>query len=320
MPAVIYQCILNNSNSKVSDFKHRYQKHNGIYYGIISDYLIAPEDADMKAGYFSKLPVVVWGFALLVFVLSIVSLPTGGRDWREDIMPASARFWDAPWLEGCPIPPYALPGLWPIAKMPAAVGTAANNAIAVIVFALAARRLGGSSWAVLPALAGPFGWTMFRQGQLDWLPLLALLLANGWELPLLVTKPQVGLWVALPRWRASGYSLRWLLPGLGVLALSLIVWGFWPWAILHDYTRLFTAHHNISTWPYMIPVGLMLVWFSWRKQSDALALLAAPLLFPYYNINSMSVIALVSAAKWPLIAVPVLIGLDVQLVWAALFG
>ena len=57
------------------------------------------------------------------------------------------------------------------------------------------------------------------------MPALGFLLASAWGVPFVLTKPQSGLLAVVPWFLSSRKKLLFLLPTLGVLALSFALWG-----------------------------------------------------------------------------------------------
>src|SRR3989304_5742475 len=86
-----------------------------------------------------------WAFALLVMVLSLVGLPYGGNDWRVAFAPAARHWWDAPWQETMPYPPWAALLLAPLSVFSDAVGTALVNSFSVLLLARLIRRWDGAA-------------------------------------------------------------------------------------------------------------------------------------------------------------------------------
>jgi hypothetical protein len=131
-----------------------------------------------------------------------------------------------------------------------------------------------STVAVLLSL--PVFWTIFL-GQLEGLVVVGLL-ALPWLTPLALLKPQVSFF-------AFGAKKSYLLAFLVWIAISLVIWGFWP-------ARMFAVNSYYAEGRYVqdiaigwigIVVALPLFWFS-RGDMDMLMVAGAfmtPHLIPY---------------------------------------
>jgi hypothetical protein len=172
--------------------------------------------------------------------------------------------------------------------------------LSVIVLALVARHFGGPEWVVVPVLLSPAGYWLFRNGQTEWLILAGLLFFNGLDVLLITLKPQVALWVIVPRLRRAGSRwLMYLAPALVIGVASLVIWPGWPGHLLAFAPVLIGGEWNSSMWPWGLPVGLFCVWRAWQSRDDCWGVIASPLLFPYVNLPSYLGLLLVVAARWP---------------------
>lgn len=245
-------------------------------------------------------PAYVWVAALIVFAGSLALLPQGGNDWREYFGPSARNWWPAPWEHGLPNPPWTALILSPLGFLPDRWVTALTNGFSVIVFAVAARKLGAPHWVAFLVLSTPFGIWMFNNGQIEWLVLLGLLLRKGADVPFLVIKPQVGLAVVLTRLSRAGHKwFTYLLPGIVVVILSLLVWRLWPLEIFSRNQSLLDGGWNLSLWPWGIPVGAIVLALGWKYQDDGWGLVASPLLSPFVNGASYLGLVLALASKRP---------------------
>jgi hypothetical protein len=262
---------------------------------------------------------VVWIVAGVVGVVSWVGLPVGGNDWREFFGVAARTWWPDPWagVGDFPYVPWTGLLLSPLGGIPDRAATTLVNIAAVIVCAGVARRLKGPDWIVAPVLISPPGFWMFRNGQMEWLSLMGLLMFNGLDLLLLAIKPQVGLGVLIPRLkRARGQWIRYLAPSVIVGAASLVIWLAWPLRALPDPTPDWVqANWNWSIWPWGVPVAIFLLWRAWKTGEDWLGVVASPLLSPYVNMPNYLGMMLALAARWPRVALGIWI-----VMWLVLAG
>ena len=190
--------------------------------------------------------------------------------------------------------------LSPIGGIPDRMATALTNGLAVIVFALLARKFGGPDWIAIPVLLSPPGYWMFQNGQTEWLVLMGLLLFNGLDTAFLILKPQVAMGAILARLRRAGpHWKKYILPGSTLLAVSLLIWPLWPLKMLTIAPTLTAGSWNAALWPWGIPIGIFLLWYSWKTHDEAWGIVATPFLFPYVNLPNYLGLLIVLAARWP---------------------
>jgi len=147
-------------------------------------------------------------------------------------------------------------------------------------------RFGGGWQAAAMTFLSPAFLALAYVNNMDWVPALAFLLPPTWGLPLLALKPQAVGGAALIWWKRSGFSLRLLLPLALIVALSFVVWGFWParMAMLPANARQW----NFAPWPFGLPLGIYLLYRAYRSDDDVLAAAATPFLVPYFLIYSLT--------------------------------
>jgi len=235
-------------------------------------------------------------FAFLVGVISWFGMQSGGLDMRDDILPSLIN-WLAPWKEGTPLFPWAVIMLMPFRFFTPRMATAVMNAVSVILLSMIIRRYKGNMLLSIPLLFSPMGYGLIFNGQTDVLVLAGLLLPPGMDL-LLFWKPQVTLHAF---WNRARRSLKVYLVSGGILMIvSFLVWGFWPKEIyLFGRDNLLSGWWNKSLWPYSIPVGALLVYYSIKKRDEMYGVMASPLLFPYVNAPSYIGMVAMIACKWP---------------------
>jgi hypothetical protein len=241
--------------------------------------------------------LIIFGFSLLVGMLTRFIIPNGGRDMLHDILP-SLHNWRHPWEEGTPLMPWSVILLSPPRFASPLFATVLMNMASIMLTAMMIRKWGGNILMTIPLFISPIGFWLFTTGQTDALVLAGfVLLPEGYDL-LFFWKPQVILhayWVRVLR-----KPMVYIVWG-GLLAIvSLLIWGNWPLAI-YEFGRdkLIEGWWNRSLWPYSIPVGLVLLYFSIKKKDESLGIVASPLLSPYVNGPSYLGLAAVIAARRP---------------------
>lgn len=229
---------------------------------------------------------------VLVFVISLLSWPEGGKDFAADIRPG-ARNWLMPWSEGMPQAPYVSLLLHPISYFRASVGTATVNAAGVAVMLLVLAKHKAPLWVVFPVLLSPVGYYELACGQTDWLPLAGVLVTGGADLILFTCKPQVAICGSVAR-----LSRRSIVVALLFFVGTLLIWGLWPLK-LYEFAWLSETEWNSAVWPLGIPAGAMLAILSYRRHDELLGVAASPLLFPYVNMGSYLGALMVLGIKYP---------------------
>jgi len=123
----------------------------------------------------------------------------------------------------------------------------------------------------------PLLWILFL-GQIDGL-VTAALLGLPYTIPIILLKPQIGLFAILSR----RYYVLFLVV---FLLFSFLIYGFWPlsYATALQSTSIPTANQNIPLGIGWIPVALIGLWFS-RGDMDMMMLsgsVALPYIIPYH--------------------------------------
>jgi hypothetical protein len=239
---------------------------------------------------------VVLAFSLAIGAISWFSLPNGGMDMRDDILP-SLHNWLAPWKEGTPLFPWATLVLMPLRLFNARGATAIINGVSILLLALVIKRFKGNVLFTIPIVISPFGAALLENGQTDALILASLLLPAGLDL-LLFWKPQVCAHAFWVRFRV--HPKTYIVSAVLLVLVSFFIWGFWPREVFQfAQENLIKGWWNRALWPYAIPFGLGLVYLSIRNNDEGYGVMASPLLFPYVNIQSYIGLLVVVACKWP---------------------
>lgn len=165
-------------------------------------------------------------------------------------------------------------------------GNAINLALNVWVIVLVARKYGGTQWHIALAITmtNPIFVSTLINNNIDWIPLLAFLAPDWLAYPLLAMKPQVLGASAIIRFKRNPRLIT-LLPLALVLIVSVLIWGAW-WS--HLGRDMDTTAWNLAPFPYLIPVGLYLLWVGLRRDDAIIAACATPFFVPYFALYSLS--------------------------------
>ncbi|MEM6283210.1 MAG: hypothetical protein AAF787_13530 [Chloroflexota bacterium] len=224
-----------------------------------------------------------------------------GIDWKFTYNRA-AENWRNPYnIEGVadrePFtnPPWVLLLLPHAFLFPEHIGAAVNAVITVVVILLVIRRYnGGWQTALMTFTSLPF-FDLMLKSNVDWIPMLALLVPPMWGLPLLAIKPHSIGAVALVWWKERNFSPWMLVPAIVIGLLSFIPYGFWvqnaglPWN---------AAAWNFAPFPYFIPIGLYMLYRAYRSEDAFLAAAATPLLTPYIATYSVTAVFAFVGSKY----------------------
>lgn len=125
--------------------------------------------------------------------------------------------------------------------------------------------------------AMPLFWVLWL-GQVDAVPMLGLALLP-WGIPLVMIKPQVGVWYVWAWWR--GQPRKWhIAVAVGAfIALSFLVWGVWPLKMTPPPNL--TNAYNLSLWRLAWPLGLLAVAGALLERDPDRALALGSLGTPY---------------------------------------
>ncbi len=249
---------------------------------------------------FGAILLVGLTFAISRFVPSSI-------DWHGTFYPASQQLLHghSPYSVSSFLSvPWTLIPLLPFALLPEQVGSAALFLVSGLIFAWTAYKLGARGiWIVVFLFSPPLIHSLFL-GNIDCLSLLGAVLPPQIGLFFVLMKPQVGMIMALfwlvEAWRQGGVRqvIKTFSPLTIVLALSLLLFGFWPANRGVDPVNSFW---NASWWPWSIPFGLVLTALSLRDRRHDLALAASPFLSPYVAHGSwIGVVAALLPRKFEL--------------------
>lgn len=202
-------------------------------------------------------------------------------------------------------PPWFALLLSPLGWLPARIGQALNAYLNFTVSALVVIRYHGNRWGLVLTLTSlPFT-ALLLNGNVEWISMAAFLVPAQWGLPLIAAKPQTGGLAALIWFTQAKDKIRFVLPLAGVVILSFILWGWWPAqmaANIRNAPPQSTIDPNASPWPWLIPLGLVLLYFAWRREDEVLAVGATLCLIPYFVIHSATLFFALLAARWPRLA------------------
>lgn len=258
--------------------------------------------------------------SFLVFLTIAVILfawPTGGYihspDWHATFRPAALEILHgrSPYnAKGFFNPPWAAILLIPFAVLPENVGWTILVITALGVYAYVAHKLGANKLTISVLLLSPACLHGILIGNIDWLPILGIVLPPWLGLFFLALKPQVSVMVILylffAEWKRGGplRVFKTFLPVGLAAALSIIIFG--PWFLSIPSLNKLPA--NDSLFPMSLPIGLALAVAAIRKNDIRYSMMASPMLAPYLLLYSW-IGALLALAPKPYEAAAAVIGM-----------
>lgn len=241
--------------------------------------------------------MIVLFSAAVLGVLIFTTIPPQGVDWFEAFSKVSLLH---PYEKEYFInPPWTVFPLYPFTLMTFSLGLALNSTLMLFVTVLLISKRGGDSISLLLALTSfPFLSTI-ANGQIEWIPMLGVIIQSPYALPFLLAKPQSGALIILSRMNKD--NLVWYVTSaLVTLIASVLVWGNWMVPLV-DNIRAINFTWGINLMPWSIPFGVLLIVYVLMYRSanqEILAVIATYCLVPYFAAYSLLIpFALLCAQK-----------------------
>jgi len=225
-----------------------------------------------------------------------------GIDWKNAHHAAhDLRHYDRHAFIGIPLSLVFIPHV----LLPIQLGNAINLALNVSVPMLVLYRYRAGLWAIGAVYLCPPFYVTLTTNNIEWLPLIGFLVPPMFGVALVALKPQALSGVLIVWIKRHGVKI--IVPLLMIGVVILMVWGLTP---LHVMRRAETdVTWNFAPWPFLIPVGIFLLWKAWREDDEFIAAAATPLLVPYIAGYTLPVTICVLACKYPKLAFAITVGL-----------
>ena len=241
---------------------------------------------------------------LLVFAFFLTLPPAS--DFIDSFWPAAQFPLDPYRVASYLNPPWVALLLYPLTFLSERVAQAIiaflNLAMTLL---LIAKFKGGLRSFLLTISSAPF-LSLLINGNIDWLPMIAFLIPANWGLVLLLSKPQVGIMAGLVWFKQSKLSILLVLPASVLLIVSFIIWGWWISNMLHGVLKSggkAVGPWNISPFPWLIPIGLFLLYQAWKKEDELIAVVATLCLVPYFAFYSLTTFFAMLTARAPRVSI-----------------
>jgi len=230
----------------------------------------------------------VFAVVFLAILLMAVSpyLPVG-IDWHNTYRPAALAMLQgkSPFsIEIYYAAPWALVPLMPFAVMPYWLGRLGVFILGLCAFAFTAYRLGARNWNLVIFMMSAAVIGCLNNGNIEWMPLLGIVLPPQYGLILLAVKPQLGVglgvyWL-ITIWKDKGFwqMTRTFAPVLLLILASVALYGFW---FLRFEQTVAWSRDNTSLGLQGMFIGAVALVWSIHNHDDRTALAAGPFLAPY---------------------------------------
>jgi hypothetical protein len=236
----------------------------------------------------------------------------GERDWAVFFRPAVIRMFTgtSPYVMPFVYPPWAFLPIAPLALLPPRVGSTIMAMASPLIFGFIAHKLGAKSITVIFfALSSPVIHNAINN-NIDWMPALGLLMPPQIGLFLVMIKPQVGIGVAVywffEAWQKDRIKgvIKIFWPVTLAYIISFIIYGFWLFRGLNMSLQMKQQFGGVDLFPWAVPVGLGILYYSIRNKLKPLSISASPLLSPYVLIHSWSSL-LLGLVNYPIFSISV---------------
>ena len=230
--------------------------------------------------------ILVGVFILLVFSFSMANLP-GGDDWLT-FYGATQRVLHNQQLYGTKINSFYLMYMpWdvlvvlPLGLLPFRVGWAVLSALSIVIIFLIMRRWKTSPFKLILVLLSPPTFYILLHGTVDAFVLSFMFLPYEFWLLGALSKPQNTIALGLNVLRSNLVKTA-IITG-AVILLTFIILGNWVPAYLSQHTDFWANENNVmrSFFPYSILVGLVMIYYGWKRNDVSFLVGASPMLAPY---------------------------------------
>lgn len=236
--------------------------------------------------------------ALILLVLTILPVlyygVSVGQDWYQFYRPATLALlhgqnpYDVPAFNNAP---WALIPFIPFAILPYQMGRVGFFLLSLACFFYIPYKLGAKPVSMVLFVTSYPVISCLNGGGIEWLPMLAFVTPAPVSLVFAAIKPQVGIGIAVywlfESWRMGGFRtvIKNFLPVTLLLSASFLLYGFWVMTFIGKSQDV----ANISIFPYLVPIGLYLVWIAIRERCERPAMAAGPFFSPYHTLFSLAV-------------------------------
>jgi len=226
---------------------------------------------------------------LLVFILVRFGVNLSDwQDWKMYYRPATLALvsGESPYdVKGFPAPPWSLIPLIPFALLPEKIGGVLYFVFALAVTTFILFKLKAKPITILIFLSSSPVIGSLTWGNIDWMPLLSLILPMPFALIAAVTKPQIGIGFVIYSFfitlKTKGLKevVKVFAPLTLITLLSFWMFGFWISRIASILDVRW--QHNVSFWPNGLFIAFWLLYKSVQKENSGMGMASSPFISPY---------------------------------------
>ncbi|MEP6896605.1 MAG: hypothetical protein ABI986_13445 [Chloroflexota bacterium] len=235
----------------------------------------------------------IFQLLLLLVLLVIILVKLGAdtsdwQDWKIYYRPATLALihGESPYsVAGFPAPPWSLIPLIPFALLPEKLGNVLYFVFGIAITTFILLRLKAKPIVILIFLTSSPVIGYFTWGNIDWMPMLSLILPMPIALIAAVTKPQIGIGFVIYSFfvtlKTKGLKevIKVFAPLTLLTLLSFWMFGFWVSNIVS--LAQVKWQHNVSFWPNGLFIAFWLLYKSIQKESPSIGLASSPFISPY---------------------------------------
>lgn len=189
------------------------------------------------------------------------------------------------------LPPWIYLIVSPLALLPPGLSTAVMFVLSYFLYFIILYRLKASPLVIAAFLFNNFTYTNAQNGNVDSLAALGFILPPQIGLFFVLSKPQIGLGMAIywlfAAWKKGRVRevIRVFAPVSLAYLASFVIFGFWPLLV----SGMTADHYNRTLWPFSLVIAAIMLYRSIRDENPLLAMGVSPFLAPYSNKTSYAV-------------------------------
>src|SRR5271157_2624285 len=220
-------------------------------------------------------------------------------DWY--ILSQVSSAWKNPYqITGFVSPPY-ITAFLAYAWLPLLWSNAINMLISIIVLGIANWKYKGG-WIGLLLIFTSFEFLqLLGKNNIDWIPLLGVMLPPQLGIIMLSVQPQTLAGVGLIWLKEHGPKI--FIPFAILITVSLAIWHGWPIEWIKSMQGIQKSAWNASLFPWSIPLGLFMLYKAWKSNDEILAAMATGCFAPYFGIYSLSPVIAIAGKKYRWVAI-----------------
>jgi hypothetical protein len=184
--------------------------------------------------------------------------------------------------------------LAPFALLPFWTGRILLFLVSIVAFAVTAVKMGASKFQLVLFLCSAAVFGGLYSGNIDFLVTLGYWMPPQIGLFFVLMKPQIGACLAIywmyMAWQEGGARevVRVFAPVTIAYLLSFLMYGFW-------FKHLLNMPNNPWNWdlfPYLVPIGLFLLYKALQQKDKRLSGISSPMLAPYVTGYNFAIVLL----------------------------